>query len=91
MIDDILICPTCGSEHLHQEEVSSIWRKEDQDGLLYTNSLKKESKEIIPSKEVPRTRRNYLHIKFSCEECLGEKKLAFIQHKGSTYMEWVQK
>jgi len=84
---DILTCPDCEGDYLHQVKVKSTWRdKEDGDGFCYTSKKQGHSIERLKKNEIP-FRRDNLVIDFDCENC-GKKELTIYQHKGSTYLEW---
>ena len=90
MEEQILTCPDCGGDYLHQLECSAIWRKEDEDGTRYTSSLGKISVENVESKKI-NGRRDTLTIAFMCEFCNPDdrKFLEIHQHKGQSFMRWV--
>jgi len=84
-----LCCPKCGEANLHQEKIESIFRSgEDNNGIMVTHKTDmvtitpKDSNEIYG-------RRDVLYIYFSCEHCDGVLILRIYQHKGTTYIEWV--
>jgi hypothetical protein len=92
-----LLCPRCGSEFLHQAEVTVYSRAEDDDvtvktvvGLdgAATAALVQSSASGNPS-----ARRHGLAIRFWCEECGDDRdhdgvELTIAQHKGVTALEW---
>lgn len=84
-----LICPYCGSEFLHHDEVTVYNRRgEDaQEGLVAriqgSGVMLKTSQEGNPS-----SRRSGLTIHFWCEGCEHIPVLTIVQHKGVTFVEW---
>lgn len=91
----------CGSEYLHQTNITLFERGEDGNT---TTVIAQDGKTVqisdFPSDDTcnPSPRRHGLILEFWCEECGwdGEKermdivqRLAIFQHKGCTYMEWL--
>jgi hypothetical protein len=89
----------CGSTYLHQGNITVFWRGEDGDT---TTVIAQDGKTVqtsdFPNRDTcnPSPRRDGLIIEFDCEDCgsWGEKpgviqRLAIFQHKGNTFMEWV--
>lgn len=85
----------CGSDYLHQRNVTIFQRDEDADKttVIAQDGHTAQVSEF-PSQDTcnPSPRRNGLIIEFECEECGDEgfKRLAIFQHKGNTFMEWVE-
>jgi len=92
--NNVLQCPNCGSEYLHQEQIRVYTRElEDkptsvlaicaQSGVtekLYING-------DIPPLGNPSRRRDGIRIFFSCEGCDASVHLTIAQHKGNTNIE----
>jgi len=89
----------CGSEYLHQGNITVFERGEDGDT---TTVIAQDGKTVqasdFPDRDTcnPSPRRHGLILEFDCEECgsWGEKpgvtqRLAIFQHKGCTFMEWL--
>lgn len=79
----------CGSEELHQREVSVFWRdgEDSQTGKNIRSTLRA-TESFLTQGENPSPRRDGLLVKFSCEQCDSEPELAIYQHKGRTCMKW---
>jgi len=102
--DEILLCPKCGGNYLHQGEVQTFFRSEDADQTRVTiNGFDHTQTETITNSLTlnPSPRRYGLRISFSCELCESSKTdeerdytpdtvgdLCIYQHKGQTFMEW---
>jgi hypothetical protein len=90
-----LMCK-CGSEYLHQRNITIFQREEDE---LTTTVIAQDGKTVqasdFPSDDTcnPSPRRHGLILEFACEMCSEEggglRRLAIFQHKGGTYMEWL--
>jgi len=87
---NILDCPACGGENLHQERVDSWFREEDAEKGLRTSAMKDGS--CFVTSELhgnPSGRRDGLTITFSCETCEDLPVLSIVQHKGLTLVGWL--
>lgn len=91
-----LHCP-CGSENLHQQETTIFARSED-DSMTTVIEQKGREAEVYhaPSEDTrnPSARRHGLIIRFVCEQCSVDKyskplELAIWQHKGTTFVGWI--
>lgn len=90
--ENALCCPKCGGENLHQVKVESIFRqKNDGVAVIHTSDnvdiRNREWKNIHVDSDV-------LYIYFTCEGCNWEENkppyvLRIAQHKGTTYVDWV--
>jgi hypothetical protein len=96
-----LACPSCGSSYLHHYKVFTLKRNcednvkgdvclidgldcwENDEGYLIS------ARNNFPMTENPSPRRGSVLTEFFCEECDAKPRLAIIQHKGCTYLEWV--
>ena len=100
---DILKCPECGENYLHHRNTTIFERSED-DKLTTVIAQNGEEVQAtkFPSADTcnPSYRRNGIIIEFQCEHChydygdaspelTGLFRLAIIQHKGNTFVEWV--
>jgi len=92
-----LICPRCGGEDMHQEQVCLYNREEDEEETLVIESSDTSNKRVsiytIDSTSImknPSPRRHGLTITFYCEGCSKRSKLYIIQHKGHTFV-WIEK
>ena len=101
--DNILICPQCGSNNLHQGTVTVFNRNEDGKHTEVTCvQAHTDTSTVIVTDETtsnPSPRRHGMLIEFECEHCYawGEGEtipdrlvLAVYQHKGLTLIEWVK-
>lgn len=85
----------CGSDYLHQGNVTIFHRREDEDTTtVIAQDMRTVQVSNFPSADTcnPSPRRHGMIIEFSCEFCGNEgdvQRLAIFQHKGNTYMEWV--
>ena len=87
--EDGLICPKCGCDNLHQNEVSVFWRKqEDSAECASIGSSVLQTNYFVDPGRNPSPRRDGLLIKFYCEQCDADPELAIYQHKGTTYIKW---
>jgi hypothetical protein len=89
----------CGSDYLHQGNITIFERSEDADT---TTVIAQDGKTVqasdFPDRDTcnPSPRRHGLIIEFDCEECGPQsqgggtlQRLAIFQHKGCTFMEWL--
>jgi hypothetical protein len=85
----------CGSDYLHQDNVTIFKRAEDAD---ITTVIAQDGHDVqateFPSQDTcnPSPRRHGMLIEFDCEDCGQDgtkQRLAIFQHKGHTFMEWV--
>ena len=95
-----LICPMCGGYYLHQGNTTIYERTED---ASVTTVIAQNGSEVVrtdfPSDDVanPSMRRHGLIIEFECECCHVDDfkktpllRLSIYQHKGITFLEWVE-
>lgn len=96
-----LCCPSCGEPHnaLHHGGVDVYWRNYE-DSPIGTK-VRNERKDVLEwgtmldvtnhadMKMCPSSRRSGLYITFNCETCGTVEDLAIAQHKGTTYISWV--
>lgn len=90
--DDVLVCPVCGYNFIHQGSVCVMNRfKEDGDGTKTTVSLDGKTVNVthLPDSELP-GRRDTVRINFWCEGCPRSSVLEIAQHKGQTFFSWVE-
>lgn len=90
-IDTILICPHCGDQYLHHEEVDIFNRAEDCKIGQHTHIPQSTSGGVQVRSHLegnPSLRRHGLRIEFWCEICQGRFSLCIAQHKGGTYLHW---
>ena len=90
----------CGSDYLHQGNITIFERGEDDDT---TTVIAQDGKTVqasdFPNRDTcnPSPRRHGLIIEFDCEDCGVSngrpdgalQRLAIFQHKGNTFMEWL--
>jgi len=83
-----LLCPNCGFNYLHHDQVEIFERNEDalsglhvvvDDGRLSTDTSLSGN---------PSSRRHGLNIRFWCEGCKAISILSIAQHKGNTLVDF---
>ena len=87
--NDILKCPSCDWSNLHHVSVEVFEREEDAMTGVHVHV---EGAHVLVDGDLtgnPSSRRTGLLIRFTCETCDTLSILQMIQHKGSTYMEWL--
>lgn len=85
-----LLCP-CGNDgYLHQTAVRVGWRQAEDTpiGVVVTTS-KAVPEAVVVAAEVA-GRRDAMQIDFWCEECAAPHYLSIVQHKGGTYLTWLE-
>lgn len=88
-----LLCPRCGSDYLHHNDVLVFDRREDAEAVTLTQvDAGSVSVSMAPSTAAgnPSMRRDGVTINFWCENC-GENRplqLHLAQHKGCTEIFW---
>lgn len=85
--DDVLLCPHCKSEYLHQEQVDIYDRQEDQEtGIRISASVAGQKKFLVDQslEGNPSLRRDGISVRFGCEGCNKSSRLTIAQHKGQT-------
>ena len=92
---DLLLCPSCGNPNLHSENVTTFYRREDDEICLVTESdIKGPSSMSINrvAPDNPSMRRHGITISFWCEHCRpardGLVHLKIAQHKGTSQIWW---
>jgi hypothetical protein len=101
--DNILLCPQCNSNNLHQTIVTVFNRDEDGKHTEVTCvQAHTDTSTVLITDETtsnPSPRRHGMLIEFWCEHCFTEREgeyihdkliLAMYQHKGLTLIEWVK-
>ena len=103
MDGDTLRCPQCSENYLHHRNTTIFERSED-DKLTTVIAQSEHEAQVsrFPSADTcnPSDRRNGIIIEFECEHChydygdaspelTNRFRLAIIQHKGNTFVEWV--
>jgi len=87
--EDVLKCPTCGSEYSHATRYRIYWRLEDREtgkAVEVTRAATTESQSLAGN---PSPRRDGLVIEFD-GECGHYFELKIYQHKGNTFIETSQ-
>jgi hypothetical protein len=85
---NVLLCPSCGENNLHQTSASVYFRdKEDSNEGNFVH-LNNKYIEKIDNRLNPSERRDGILIAFECEHCEADPHLTIVQHKGATYLEW---
>ena len=84
-------CPSCGGGYLHHDGVQVFDRGEDAPKGLHVRWEAGEARVCIDElRENPSSRRGAITIRFHCEGCPAKPKLAIVQHKGMTYVGWLE-
>ncbi len=88
--DGGLECPHCLNNYLHHDKVEVFSRRcEDQEGIRSVTLEAGRAFVDIDMRDNPSRRRDGLLVHFWCETCDKRSALSISQHKGSTYMAWV--
>lgn len=89
-----LECKCGGGGNLHQGNVTIFERTEDANKIaVIAQDGPTAQVSEFPAQDTcnPSPRRHGMLIEFHCEQCPDEQfRLAIFQHKGATYMEWVE-
>lgn len=89
---DVLCCPRCGEENLHQCRIEAF-NRECEDAPSVAVTIDQHNGSRLPrlgvTGENPSSRRQGLLIYFECEQCDAKPALAVAQHKGATLIGWV--
>ena len=86
---DVLKCPSCDWSNLHHVSVEVFERAED---ALSGVHVLVDGAGVVVNNDItgnPSARRDGMYISFACETCEAKPVLKLLQHKGSTYMEWL--
>jgi len=83
-----LMCPYCGYNYVHHEEIEIFDRCEDEKAGLHVKIDADGAASIdMDLHNNPSPRRHGLAIKIWCEGCDAKSTLTFVQHKGMTYID----
>ena len=91
-----LLCPRCGYENLHHEDLRIFRRSEDADGDVVRLSARcshnEPARTPLAEASFPNTtRRHSIELTFSCENCGDDAPqlvLSIAQYKGATVLRW---
>jgi len=87
--DNVLSCPACGEQYTHQITVYSMENVNDSVGSApLITDFKENRRKINPNIKMP-YRGNSIVIKFWCENCDKVSHLYISQHKGRTFIEFI--
>ena len=84
--DGVLMCPACGFNYLHQNDVEVFNRGEDEPTGLHAII---QGDRVVVNSDItgnPSSRRQGLLIYFRCEGCPAISVMSIVQHKGNTYI-----
>lgn len=88
------MCPACGGEYLHFDQVEVAARRED--GPFNNITVHAVSGRITTHGPAPAVgsvvgqgRRHRIVLVANCETCSARPQLVFTQHKGQTFVEWI--
>lgn len=90
-LQTILLCPHCGDEYLHHEEVDVFNRGEDAALGQHTHVPATPNGTVVVQQDLagnPSLRRHGIRIEHWCEGCHGRFSLCLVQHKGGTFLHW---
>lgn len=85
-----LLCPNCKQWNLHQARVDVFNRREDQKEGTH---VWVDDEDIGRNRNIdanPSLRRQGIAIAFTCEQCMARPVLGIAQHKGTTYIAWIE-
>jgi predicted nucleic-acid-binding Zn-ribbon protein len=86
-----LLCPKCGGNNLHHDTVHVFWREGD--NAESGTHVESDDYLTLVDKNIeanPSLRRDGLFVNMSCEVCGPlSLSLAIFQHKGTTFLSWV--
>lgn len=86
-----LLCPRCGSDVTHIDEVSAGVRRGGEDSAVQAmtfSAVTGETRGPVHTDLAHSPRRHWIEIHIDCELCPGGS-LILAQHKGSTRVSWV--
>jgi hypothetical protein len=87
-VEGSIICPSCGGGNLHHLTVTAE-NRDTEDGPA-TRVVSRGKTVTVDRTENPANRRSNLYVDFDCETCEATPRLELIQHKGSTYLRWIE-
>ena len=85
-----LLC-RCGEEYSHQEAARIYARHDDERRGGERIDFYTGKSEKIPGDGNPSPRRQGLVVEFECEICGCDNELAIYQHKGNTFIGWLER
>ena len=87
--DGLLLCPTCGFDHLHHDRVTTHSRAEDEDAAVQVVDVPDEEEGVAGRPPPnPSKRRSGVVIEGWCEGCDQRWMLTLAQHKGQTQIDF---
>lgn len=81
--EDVLVCPACGGENLHQLYAQVVMRQREDEVKPLAVYVDRSGVSAARAQE-KRTRRDAVRIHFRCEHCPQMSCLEILQHKGQT-------
>ncbi len=86
-----LVCPGCGGDYLHQGNVE-VFQPSHEDAIHGLHTIVGSAITAIDGDLAnnPSRRRDGLIIWFHCEMCDVHPGLSIVQHKGNTFIEWLE-
>lgn len=82
-------CPHCNSNYINSVGTDVFLRSEDSENGIHVSCGESEVLTTANMVGNPSPRRHGMLISFECEDCTKKSTLAIYQHKGSTYIGWV--
>ena len=83
-----LVCPSCGNNYLHHEQVEMFDCGEDAKHGLHVTVGGGYVTTDTSLEGNPSARRHGLKIQFECEGCEAKPTMSIYQHKGNTYFDF---
>lgn len=90
IVDGLLLCPFCGDDATHIDEISSGWRSQE-DGDVHTATFSAISGTLVEGPDTKlnySSRRHWFEIHVDCEQCEGGN-IIMAQHKGGTEIQLI--
>lgn len=87
MNDNVVRCPHCLYDYMHQDKVEVFDRQEDADVGIHAIVTAGKATFNYSMNGNPSSRRDGVRIEFFCEGCDKRSVMTIIQHKGQTFTE----
>lgn len=85
--ESLFLCPHCGSNYTHQEEVRTYFRDKEDSPTGIAAVVDSSACRVLGSQSGnPSGRRDGLVIVITCEQCPALTHLQIYQHKGQTFI-----
>lgn len=87
--ENVLVCPACGGDCIHQIETVVVMRKRESEAEPLRVHVDRAGISTAFASEKA-TRRDVTRIRFRCEDCPHLSCLEVVQHKGQTFVSMTQ-